>query len=86
MTTAYDMGIVFPLHETVEPGDITVTNGDVEDAVRMLFCQACTRLGLELESRISVDVHTADVQASALVTGAAGLPRHFTEDRWEDAA
>lgn len=86
MTTAYDMGIVFPLHETVEPDDITVTDGDVEDAVRMLFCQACTRLGLELESRISVDVHTADVQASARVTGAAGLPRHFKEDRWEDAA
>ena len=52
----------------------------------MLFCQTCTRLGLELESRISVDVHTADVQASARVTGAAGLPRHFKEDRWEDAA
>ena len=86
MTTAYDMGIVFPLHETVQPGDITVTDGDVEDTVRMLFCQACTRLGLELESRISVDVHTSDVQASARVTGAAGLPRHFKEDRWEGAA
>lgn len=86
MTTAYDMGIVFPLHEAVEPGDIPVTDGDVEDTVRMLFCQTCTRLGLELESRISVDVHTADVQASARVTGAAGLPRHFKEDRWEDAA
>lgn len=86
MTTAYDMGIVFPLHETVEPDDITVTDGDVENTVRMLFCQTCTRLGLELESRISVDVHTADVRASARVTGAAGLPRHFKEDRWEDAA
>ncbi len=86
MTTVYDMGIVFPLHETVEPDDITVTDGDVEDTVRMLFCQTCTRLGLELESRISVDVHTADVQACARVTGAAGLPRHFAEDRWEDAA
>lgn len=86
MTTVYDMGIVFPLHETVEPDDITVTDGDVENTVRMLFCQMCTHLGLELESRISVDVHTADVQASARVTGAAGLPRHFKEDRWEDAA
>lgn len=86
MTTAYDMGIVFPLHETVEPDDITVTDGDVENTVRMLFCQTCTRLGLELESRISVDVHTADVQAFARVTGATGLPRHFKEDRWEDAA
>ena len=29
MTTAYDMGIVFPLHETVEPDDITVTGDDL---------------------------------------------------------
>lgn len=86
MTTAYDMGIVFPLHEAVEPADIPVTDADLEPTVRMLFCQACTRLGLELADRISVVVHASDVRACARVTGAAGLPRHFTEDRWEDAA
>lgn len=86
MNAAYDMGIVFPLHEAVEPGDIPVTDADLEPTVRMLFCQACTQHGLELAGRISVDVHASDVRACARVTGAAGLPRHFAEERWEDAA